>query len=75
LPSSRGWNINADGYPVPPLPRGKELAQLIESHRRALPEEDRANPSYWPKSDLWRLMLTDERKARVEAFDGPMRPS
>jgi hypothetical protein len=40
-----GWNIGADGYPVPPLPRRKELAHLIESRRRALPEEDRADPS------------------------------
>jgi hypothetical protein len=28
-----GWNISADGFPVPPLPRGKELAQLIEARR------------------------------------------
>jgi hypothetical protein len=69
-----GWNISADGYPVPPLPRRKELTKLTKEHRRALPAEDRADPSYGPKSDWWRLMLADERMARVEAFDGPVRP-
>jgi hypothetical protein len=68
------WNISTGGYPIPPLPCGKELIQLIEARCRALPEEDRADPSYGPRSDLWRLIFADKRKARVEAFNGSVRP-
>jgi hypothetical protein len=78
LPDCRlpgGSNISTGGYLVPPLPRRKELVQLIEECRRALPVEDRADPSYEPKSDLWRLMLANKRKACVKAFDGLVRPS
>jgi hypothetical protein len=53
----------------------KELAQLTEERRRDLPAEDCDDPSYGPKSNLWRLILADERKAHVKAFDGPVRPS
>jgi hypothetical protein len=53
------WNIGAGGYPVPPLPRGKELTQLIEACHRALLEEDYANPSYGMMFDLWWLMFAD----------------
>jgi hypothetical protein len=28
-----GWNISVGGYPIPPLPHRKELAQLIEERR------------------------------------------
>jgi hypothetical protein len=48
-----GWNISAGNYHVLPLPCGKELSQLIEEHCRALSMEDRADPSYGPRSDLW----------------------
>jgi hypothetical protein len=67
-----GWNISAGGYPVSPLLRGKELAQLIEERRRALSVEDRADPSYGPRFDFWRRMLADEQKAWVEAFGRPV---
>jgi hypothetical protein len=70
-----GWNISARGYPVLPLPRGKELAQLIEERRRALSVEDRTDPSYGPRSDFWQRMLADEQKACVEAFGRPVRLS
>jgi hypothetical protein len=53
------WNIGAGSYPVPPLPRGKELTQLIEACRRALPEEDYADPSYGLLFGLWRLIFAD----------------
>jgi hypothetical protein len=69
------WNISTGGYPIPPLPCGKELIQLIEARCLALPEEDRVDPSYGLRSDLWRLIFADKRKAHVEVFNGPVRPS
>jgi hypothetical protein len=63
-----GWNISADDYPVLPLPCRKEVAYLIKSCRRALSEDDRADLSYGLRSDLWMMMLANERKACIEAF-------
>jgi hypothetical protein len=68
-----GWNISADGYLVPPLSRGKDLEQLIT--RATGPKEDRVDPSFRPKSELWKMMLDDKWKVRIDVFDGPMCPS
>jgi hypothetical protein len=73
LPS--GWKISAGGYPVPPLPTGKGLAQLIEARSQDLSESDRADLSFEPASVLWKIILNDERRARIKAYEGPVRPS
>jgi hypothetical protein len=69
-----GWNISVDGYPIPLLPIGKNLALLIHERRDALSQEDRNNPSFATDCELWKLILDDERQARVEAFEGMVRP-
>jgi hypothetical protein len=47
------------------------MAQLIDTRHRALPEAD---PSSALNSELWKMLLNDERQAR-DAYEGPMRPS
>jgi hypothetical protein len=75
LPSGEGWSISADGYAVPPLLVGDGLELLIHQHRNALLEEERSDPTFASDSDLCPFLLTEEQRARVEAFDGPVWPA
>jgi hypothetical protein len=48
---------------------------LIHERHDALSEEDHNDLSFTANSNLLKLMLANERQARVDAFEGPVRPS
>jgi hypothetical protein len=39
-----GWIISTGGYPVSPMPMGRDLAKLIDAWRQELSKEDRDDP-------------------------------
>jgi hypothetical protein len=69
-----GRKISVEGHPVLWLSTGKDLAQLIDARQQDVSEEDRDDPSFAPRSEIWNVMLVDERQVRVNAYEGPMHP-
>jgi hypothetical protein len=70
-----GSKITVGGYPVPPLSTGKDLGLLIEACHKDLSEVDRIDRSFTSDLALSMMILIDERKVCIDAYDGPVRHS
>jgi hypothetical protein len=65
----------AGEYAIPPLPVGVDLKNVISSHRDEFSEEDPLDPNLANDSEIWLAILSDERLAAINAFEGPVRPA
>jgi hypothetical protein len=68
----RGWKISAGGYAIPLLPVSIDLESAIRRRHDELLEEDHLDPNFPDDFEIWLAILSDERLAASDAFEGPV---